>query len=484
MGFELTEDKVLEFCAKRLKEIKNVSAFAGKDIVALRTKPNLYESQDIARYINGVFYFKQPLEAYNTLLPLTRHIRSSDLKKLAQFMFSKWAKCRRGAWILPLVAAYGDTDTVAALIREVFAALKQNGQSTRFIIEGLGLSGKKPVLVFYNTLLNDESLKKYHTAAETGKKNFAAVTGYTLEDMTDMLTPDFDLEDNSAKSFEYDNNIVTVSITNALKLSVKDELGASYEKFDFLASRFLTRYIAALSNAVEKTAKRFSDAIINRRRWQSGVFLNNVLEHPVLKKFAHNLVWGVFNESNKLKSIFLCFDDGIKNLNLERVELNKNDLVGLLNPIDADKNTLQILNTNFKIALKQTSRGIYGVYDYEIGQNAVNRFASNLIDYSLFYEGLSQKDYIAGAKEPNGLCTFYRPCKALNLMVKIIFTPFDKRKPIKNTRIAKILFFHLDKIKKKNGKYFSDKSIPLSLEKVDKYLFSDVLNDIYGLTAN
>jgi hypothetical protein len=484
MGFELTEDKVLEFCAKRLKEIKNISAFAGKDIVVLSTKPNLYGSQDIARYINSVFYFKQPLEAYKTLLPLIRHIRSGDLKRLAQFMLSKWIKCRRGAWALPLVAAYGDTDTVAALIREVSAALKAEENSARPIVEGLGLSGKKPVLVFYNTLLNDEGLKKYHTAAETGKKNFAAVTGYTLEDMTDMLMPDFDLEDNSTKSFEYDYNIVTVSITNALKLSIEDELGAACEKFDFLESRFLTKYISSLSDAVEKTAKRFSDAIVSRRRWQPGVFLNNVLGHPVFKKFAHNLVWGVFNESNKLKSIFLCFDDGIKNLNLERVELSKADLVGLLNPIDADKSTLQILNTSFKIALKQTSRGVYGVYDYEIGQNIVSRFANNLINYAPFYEGLSQKDYIPGAKEPNGLNTFYRPCKALNFMVKIIFTPPDKRKFIKNIRITKILFFPLDKIKKKKGKYFSNKSTPFNLERVDKYLFSDVLNDIYGLIEN
>lgn len=402
-----------------------------------------------------------------------------------EILLEKYMAARRGKWMLEPICKNASDKIVDFLIETAIDDFHekpdQTDNSTAAIIENLGFSGKKSAAIFLNSLLAKEDLKRYHAAAKRGMQNFAAVTDYTIEDIEDLSVPDHELSDSGEKNFEYEGNIITVKITNSLKISIKDEVGTEYEKFDFLDSRILTKFIQDLTDTVDRISARFSDAIVSNRRWTYGVFEEAVLSHPVMRKFAENLMLAEYGESGRPKKIFFYFMGGFTDIKNQRTELFKSDKIGIINPMDIDERTLAEIKDKYPAGLNQLRRGVYKPTEIEKGQPFITRFNSYLIDYVRFSDGLGAKGYMLGSRENKNYRTLYKANEKLGLAAKIIYSAPEDKRHIKNTRISKVSFYSLDTLKKKNGKYASDRIPPLNTDRTDKYFFSDVLNDIYEL---
>lgn len=403
-----------------------------------------------------------------------------------EILLEKYMQARRGKWMLEPICKNANDKIVDFLIETAIDDFHdfpdKTDNSTVAIIENLGLSGKKPVAVFLNSILNKPELKRYHTAAKKGCENFSAVTDYTAEDIADITIPDFEMSDRADKTFEFEGSIITVSVSSDLKVLIKDEVGETKEKFDFLHSRILTKYIQDLEDGLEFLSARFSDAIVTNRRWKFSVFEGCVLSHPVMHKFAENLLLAEYNEHNKPKRIFYSFLGGFIDIkNKEKVELNSDAKVGIINSMDISETLLAEIKPKFPAQLRQLSRGIYRPSETEEGHPYVSRFNNFMIDYASFSDSLSAKGYEEGIRENKVYRTLYRANEKLGLAAKIIYSAPEDKRNIKNTRIPKILFYALENLKKKNGKYAADRTPSIPADRVDKYFFSDVLNDIYEL---
>ena len=257
--------------------------------------------------------------------------------------------------------------------------------------------------------------------------NFAAKElGLTTEELADRIVPDLGLDQRGQRVFNYGPRSFTVTLTPALELAVKNQDGKALKSLpapgktdDPELAPAASSEFKALKKQIKATVTtqtlRLEQALSTGRTWSSEGWRDLFVKKPVMRQFAVGLIWGVYDETGALTDTFRYLEDGSLNTaDEEEYELAENVQVGLVHPVELDKDALaewkqQLEDYEIKQPFLQLDRPVTRVREEEAGETSLDTFGGRVLNgLSLTGKLTSQGWYRGSILDGGGFYDFYR----------------------------------------------------------------------------
>jgi hypothetical protein len=250
--------------------------------------------------------------------------------------------------------------------------------------------------------------------------------GMTTEELADRIVPDLGLDQRGQRVFDYGPRSFTVTLTPALELAVKNQDGKVLktmpapgktddpEKAPAASSEFkaLKKQIKA---TISTQTLRLEQALSTGRTWTGEGWQELFVKKPVMRQFAVGLIWGVYDETGALTDTFRYLEDGSLNTaDEEEYELAENVQVGLVHPVELDKDALaewkqQLEDYEIKQPFLQLDRPVTRVTGEQAEETSLDTFGGRVLNgLSLTGKLMGQGWYRGSILDGGGFYDFYR----------------------------------------------------------------------------
>ena len=282
-----------------------------------------------------------------------------------QHQINEWAENSRGAMAADAVRALALNDSPTALL----------------VVDGMARKYKH---------------KQVRKAAQDAMTFAAEQLGLSVEELADRIVPDLGFDERMERHFDYGTRSFTVRISPSLDVEVKDESGkklkslpavgknddeakatAALEEFKELKKQMKT--------TVKTQALRLELAMSLDRKWTAENWKRLFVKNPLMHQFAISLIWGDYRDG-KLETTFRYLEDGTFNtVDEEEYELPEEGKIGLVHPIELDKETIdawkeQLSDYEITQSVEQLDRPVYQPTEEELGSNKLERFGGKILN--------------------------------------------------------------------------------------------------------
>ncbi len=294
----------------------------------------------------------KPAERVQQALPLIDRSSSGDL---ALALFNGWIGqgiVSKQAWLLPLVCTLADERLIPPLRQqikhwEIFRrALAEKAVTAMAHIEG------HLALEEINDLRENTESYRVRWAAYKALTAAAEQRGIDLDDLYDLVVPNFGFDERGQRVFDYGPRQFTIRLCFDQTIQITDNDGKRVTTLPKPAKRDNEREAQAAYTAwsllknrvpqVMKTqAQRLESALKSRRSWDVARWQTLFLKHPVLRSLAVALVWGVAAaESSGYQTIFRPLEDGsLTDIEDNAIELPAEGQIRIVDPAELDETT-------------------------------------------------------------------------------------------------------------------------------------------------
>lgn len=175
----------------------------------------------------------------------------------------------------------------------------------------------------------------------------------SIAELGDYAVPTCGLTSDGETTFDYGHRSFTFMVSSDLAPMVVDDSGKQRKTLPKPGKRDdASRADAAYQRwqSIRKQIKqvgklqalRFEQAMIDERRWRYAQFNDVILHHPLLRHMARALVWGIFDEQQRVQSTFRPMLDGrLLDVHDEPLQPELTDAIGLVHPLHLDDETRQ-----------------------------------------------------------------------------------------------------------------------------------------------
>jgi hypothetical protein len=298
------------------------------------------------------------ISTYDARTPaLDEAIDAFEPVSLADFSWSVFDEWRAKGdsdsnWMFQSLAYLGDDRCAKKLTPIIRDWPASNGQAKALMgLEILAAIGTDTALAQIQAIARKNKYKPIVARADEMLAAIAEARELTAEQFEDRLVPTLGLDTNGALVLDYGKRQFFGGVDETLKPRLSDETGAAIKELPKpgkdddkamakLASEQWAEFKADLKPVTSIQLLRLENAMIGSRRWSGDEFLRLVAGHPMLLKPVRSLVWGVFNEKDKLVRTFRILPDGsYQDVKGNPTEVQATALVGIPHPLSLGEET-------------------------------------------------------------------------------------------------------------------------------------------------
>ncbi len=319
----------------------NIKHFTEMDLPDLYLQSGERLSNDQIRFL--FFRMKQikimqPDKEAKLLIDLIDKSKSQAFVSFILDRFLLSGASAKDKYILCLVGLLGD-DGVLEKLKTLFRSLeKRRIKMAQYTIATLALIGSDKALRFIE-LISLKYQRKISLLAHAEQlfEKAAKEKGKNVYELSDLLIPSFGFEGLS-KTIDVNGEEMRVFITNDLKLQFISEKNKIIKSIPKAVIPTLKEELKSIQKEIREVNKihkeRLESYLILERKWTCADWHKKYLNNPVLFIYASTLVWGVFDENQKLKELFYI-DESASLLNIEddEIAISSNHFIGVIHPL-------------------------------------------------------------------------------------------------------------------------------------------------------
>jgi hypothetical protein len=304
------------------------------------------------------------------------------------------------------------------------------------------------------------------------------------------------------RHFDYGTRSFTVRISPSLEIEVTNDAGKKIKTLPAVGKQDdEAKATAALAEfkelkkqmktTVKNQALRLELALSIDRRWSVENWQKLFVRNPIMHQFAISLIWGYYEE-NGLKQTFRYMEDGTFNTaDEEEYELAGNGTVGLLHPIDMDKEEIeawkeQLSDYEITQSVEQLDRPVYTVTEEEREQKHLERFGGKIVNGLSLAGKLTGFGWSKGIPQDGGVyAEFYRRDTDADYGVELRFSGSYIGDENEEVTVYDASFYHLADMDNRAWKYnLKEDAKALKLDEVSPRYFSEAINQLVNATAS
>jgi hypothetical protein len=276
-----------------------------------------------------------------------------DPRSLADFawdLFQAWlfnGAQAKEQWAFAAMGLLGD-DECARRLTPMVRAWPGEAAHARAVIglDVLARIGTDVALMHLHGIAQKLKFKGLQEKAREKIDQIAEARGFTAEELADRLVPDLGLDEDGSLTLDFGERTFRVTFDETLKPAVTDDVGKRLpdlpkpkQSDDADKSKAATDTWKALKKDAKAIASgqvlRLEIAMCAQRRWTTEVFRRFLLEHPLLVHLVRHLVWGTYDDDEKLIGSFrVAEDSSFADMKDETFELPDSARVGIVHRLD------------------------------------------------------------------------------------------------------------------------------------------------------
>lgn len=289
-------------------------------------------------------------------------LETNSFEKVLNDIFNYWKDTNYDSKeknILMPYCIYSDNSKIDA----VYTLIKEFAKGSRtilgvFIVKCIALNGKNYALILIDNLTRKAPTAKIKETANETMKNAADILEISTDELSDIIIPDFGFDRKGNKVLSYGGEAkrtFTLNIDNNLELTINDDeknkiiksLPATNSKDDKEIADSVKKEFTTLKKEIKTLIQsqkiRLQRVLMNGRKWSYESFKNVFVNNSIMNIFALKLIWGVYDDDNKLIESFRYMEDGTFNTADEeeyKLEDTNKKNISLVHPMELDENTL------------------------------------------------------------------------------------------------------------------------------------------------
>ncbi len=266
-----------------------------------------------------------------------------------QFLNSNQAAADR--WALALGGLLGDSRIITLLLPRINDWCENSRHKlAEYAAQAISLvPGNEPLMVL-DTLANRyrSKFKNVGKACAEAFKAAATVRGITTDELGDLVVPDFGFDSEGIRRLEWNGGGASAELGADFKLTWFDpETDKAWKALPASAPEEIKTEVKTLTKLLREAVKgqtaRLEMTLVRQRRWPVARWRELFENHPLLRSFASNLVWGVYDGGGILLRTFRRYPNGLlADAAGALEELPESDtMIGMVHPLELDAASLE-----------------------------------------------------------------------------------------------------------------------------------------------
>ncbi|HMJ77719.1 MAG TPA: DUF4132 domain-containing protein, partial [Iamia sp.] len=274
---------------------------------------------------------------------------AASLAGLAAALFGQWEQAGhppKDDWALHALGLLGD-DGTGRRLGGLIGAWPAQGAAKRAAtaVDALAAIGTDVALVELGRIAETVRTKSVRAAARERLAEVAEARALTPDQLADRLVPHLGLDTGGLLVLDYGPRRFLVGFDEQLRPTVADEDGAPCKslpkpgaKDDPAVAPAAHERFRRLKKEAKPVARdqirRLDRAMVDGRRWTAADQRALFVHHPLLRHLARGLVWGTYDEGDRLTGTFGMADDGsLVDVEDRGVVLADDAVVGIVHPV-------------------------------------------------------------------------------------------------------------------------------------------------------
>ncbi|MBN2693582.1 DUF4132 domain-containing protein [bacterium] len=294
----------------------------------------------------------------------------------------------------------------------------------------------------------------------------------TTEEFNDWSIPDFGFSSDGVLELDYGPRFFSVKLNPDFSFILKDQTGKEIKSLpkpskkddetkSNESSEFFKKIKAQLKDIVKEQKTRLENSMISSRKWSGVSWEIFFSKHPVMKRFAIGLIWGVYDENSQLIDTFRFMEDGtFNNKDDDSFEFDNSKKIGIVHPIELNSEDIDLWKTqleDYEIAqpFKQMLRDKIILTSELEDKTEISDFKGYMVIRISLKSKLYDRNWTYGSVEDAGVYYYYRKHYSDGIEARVYFLGdyaggCDKFAP---TPLKELVFY-------KNGSQVTLKEIP------------------------
>jgi hypothetical protein len=335
-------------------------------------------------------------------------------------------------WILTLAALLGNEGIVDKLRAAINKWIDEGRyKMAEYGVGALALQGSDRALRIVEWYSRKYQNKKANVgAAASAALEIAAVElGISVYELGDRIVPDFGFE-GLFKSFDINGAVYRAFIDSNFKIAFFDEDNRKIKSLPAGAPQEIKEELKSIAKEVRDITKsqssRLEYYLIIQRRWSFAKWQQFFLNNPVMFIYATKLLWGVFDNDNKLLAIFRCDEDTtLLDIDDEEIVIDESHSIAMVYPTQLSKETLTNWNERFyKLRIEpifpQLNRKLPDLSNIDLKRKIITQFEGRPMKTESIRSTLEKCGWQKGPTGDGGMVESFRLANdLLNLCVVI-----------------------------------------------------------------
>lgn len=374
---------------------------------------------------------------------LAADLNASEFAVYVNELFDKWiaqgAEAKKG-WVLFAASIHGREDIIQKLYHQIQEWSKTlRGSIAAEAVMALALNISPRALLLIDNIGRKMKHKQVKSSALMALDEAAKTRGITRDELDDRIVPNFDLDENMQRIFDYGTRSFKVTLTSTLDLEVFDETGKKLKGFPIPGkkddnSKAPEAYAAfqemrkQIRTAVANQKERLEHALSIKREWNTDAWNDLFVKNPLMHRFAIGLIWGIYKGGELLQSFRYMEDGSFNTQDGDAYQLPKHANISLVHPIelsDEEKAAWKEQLADYEITqpIEQLDRAVYCVMEDEKDQKRMERFGGYVLnDLSLDSKLANLGWYRGEIGDAGSYNTYHRKDIEINMGVELHFS--------------------------------------------------------------
>jgi len=337
---------------------------------------------------------------------------------------------KKDNWCMDVAVALRGPSTAANLGRFIATwPAESQHQKAALGLEALRAMGDAPALQALVGISQRTRFAGLRSRATACVAEIAAELGLTMEELADTSVPTCGLDQDGRIKLDFGTRrfvgelgrgaepVLATEDGRRLKTLPKPSVSDPAEQAAFAASEWKV-FKKTLAETVKAQRARLESALVAGRRWKTLNFQRYVAAHPVMRRLAETLVWGVF-DSEGIARDFFTVRGGDGALVTAEGEIRKpfsaEDAIGLAHPIQLSAAALEQWRTwsaaqGTEQSIPQLWRETESVEKDEAGATVLAEFANREISGATLRRRMDTMAWRRGVPVEAGLYYEYSMC--------------------------------------------------------------------------
>lgn len=271
-----------------------------------------------------------------------------SLASFALSVFQEWADkgSKTDDGLFQMLGYWGDSRAARTLTPLIQQWPKvQLSHRSALGLEILGKMGTDIALTQINAIAAKTKYESVRSRAEVLLQKVASDRNLSAAQLEDRLVPSLGLSDDGTMKLDFGQRYFVASVDEQLQPILKDAKDATIKtlpKATAVDDADLAAQSAEMWREFKKQLKplaglqlaRFEQAMSNSRRWLGEEFNSLLLNHPLLQKVVHGLVWAVYKKDSIVSTFSFRPDGAAIDATGHVVAINADVRIGVPHPLD------------------------------------------------------------------------------------------------------------------------------------------------------